>query len=1399
MPTLTFTTSGSWQALASSIDCQCTGEGGGGGISFSSGGHNYGGGGAGGGEYAEESALAVTVSSNYSYTIGSGSSTTHTIFPGDSVTVTAHYGNGGGGSSSGNAGTLGFGPGAGGTGSTNSIHYNGSAGTSGGRAAGYPAGPGGNGAGPGGTGTGGGGGAENTAGTAPGGGGGGGGGGKGRAGGQGGAGQIVIIYTSSIPGTATLSGTGTLTAQGGIAGANNTLPQIAPGLTWLNRFARFRRHVPPPFSPPVPPVTVHATAALTGAGILTAFGSAPSPAVINQWANSYGQGTTFTTITSALQSCVVPLTPAFSAGPGSGVPSPGSWLFTIASWTQDPQIAQVHIGTGDDIHSYWREYPASLPGGNTRTAISYTSNLAGIGTSGQTAGNVYVAPDAEIAAINVLVVEVAGLGPWDTVTGTTTGYTSSGTSVSLSLGAPAHAAFTIAGVGGDNASSGQAFLPSGWQGLVTQAQSNGVNTLADNILTAAYLPNTVSSVSVSGTASTENLSGFLIQVLASGNNPVPAGHNPNWPYIVFEAGFGSGFNTPDSEVTWTDISSRLWSWDETTGIQIQLGQLQSTNLTAHLDNFDGELSPGNTASPYYPNVQPGTPLRMRAALGTMGGILYDRWYIIQRNAAQWGEEIDEVFRRYNPVTATDLWAALSSTPPTFYRSEVYEDNLYAWWPCDDQPGTSGVLPVQLLNAAIGNTNVLNIRLSPSGGVAQTFYATSGASTLTSGVGAGFPPGIGIYTVGADPGYLPGDPQGAPASLGTGNPETSTPGSAAWQASGQAGNSGSYGWYLICNDSNFPPLSGGGVTVECWFNAAFYRTSNSWTTGTTSGSPSNASITGQPYNSPLTIWEIATGSAPTALLQLNASGHLNLITAGTSHSIYTSSDLRSNSWHMVTVTMTTTGWQAWLDGGANAVASGSASMSSAWSYFIANGDFGSAGGNSPGSLVHGGNISLSHLAVYPYQLPYYRVLDHYWAAVTAFGQLPAPTGVQIAWTDGQAPNPGEFNSAPASNFYVPDGSAGGTSGGYNAGSGTAISVLVTAIAPGVTSGPSAWAASATSFKDLVSELLIAENVFPWISWSGVAPLFNVYTSATLGSETESAVVSGDGDAFTGGYGGSASGSGFAQVSGGDGSVPPGTPSAIGDTVGSRIERLMNGGRFSSPNRCIDPASLLVQAPGVNGGGTQAGAQIQAIQQSDSGMLYVDNCNHLTYWQRPHLASQYSVPVWNIGPTTSAGRIPYYKEIQWITDPQHIYNVIGITPLSPTGAALPVITPSNASAVDTSQARYGAQPLSITSYLQSTAEMQLQANWLLSNFGIPQRRAQQVKIDAAAYPLAWELVLRVNIGDIVQLEDWIIGGGGNVYTYRVTELERKITAGFGNNPGQTAEVTLTLSAEPTSYWS
>jgi hypothetical protein len=1413
-------------------------------------------------------------------------------------------------------------------------------------------------------------------------------------GGGGASGQITLIYTSSVSGAATLTGVGTLTATGGIAGANNTLSVAAPGQTWLRRFARFRRHIPPPTQPPV---TVSASAILSGTGTLSSLGTAPQPAVVNQWAGGYGQGTTFTSITSALQSVVVALNPGNSAGPGSGTPTPGNWLFCIASWTQTPAIANVHVGVGDDIHSYWREYSASGSGGNVRTSIAYTPNIARI------VNNVYVAPDMEIAAINVLVIEIANLGPWDTVTGTTTAYNAASTSLSMSLGTPSQAAFIIAALGGDNVSSGQAFpnpydtvipgnsplawwkladtagsgtaadssgnshsgtatgvtfgntnelvpgnttaafsvgnsshvltsynpalsavtvetwvnytgltpgptvimsndnpsadnkgfmfslegaghnLPAfwvgngsnwniaqstipiaasgwthvvgtwdgstvkvylqgvlaatpvsfsgsmpagtqnigigysstfnsnylnglmaecaiygtalsatqvfqhyqagaGWFGLATQDQSNGSNTLADNILSAAVLPSTVFAQTVTGMSSVaEDMSGFMLGVQVSAASPVPAGHNPNWPLVVCEAAFGGGFNTPDSELTWTDLTSRLWNWDETTGIQFQLGELQATNLSMQFDNFDRFLSPANPASPYFPNLQPGTPIRIRAALGTIGGTVVNRWYILQRNIQEWTEQIDEQFRNYNSPTGTDLWSALSASLPTFYRSEVLEDAPYGWWPLDDQPGAAGVLPRQMLNAALGNTNTLNVTLSPNGATPQPVYDTAGNS-LTGGLNTIVPPSIAVYTTGASSGWMFGDPVGSPPSRDTGNSVSSQPGSAAWQQSGHAGTTGSYGWFLTCHDTNFPVLSSG-ITVEGWFNYSFFGSSTGYTPAGQSGF---ASACQQPF-CPLTLIELATASNPVAILQLDISGHLNFITYNgstpTSHPVYTASDLRSNSWFMVTVTMTATSWTVWINGGDTAQVSGSASMTSAWTYLIVNADFGSGGGTSAGSVQHAGNAQVSHIAIYPTALPYYRVMDHYWSAVTAFGQIPAPSGVSAQWV-----GPSQIGGSAS---FTPDGSL--NNGNYTANSAPSVSAVAVASAGGFTSGPSAWSTSAAFFPSG------SQNYYLWTGWNGVASSFGVYTSSSLGSETQAAIAAGSGDSFSSGYGAGASGHGVAHVSGGNGSSPPATASAIGDTVGERIERLLRGGRCASPQRCIDQAPSLVQAPGTNGTGSQAGQAIQAIAESDDGLLFVDNCGHLTYWERPHLASQYANPVWSIGPTTSVpGRIPYYKQIEWITDPQRVFNAITISPLSPTGAALPLITPQNATAANSSQIRYGAQPLQVTSYLQDPAQMQSQANWLLTNFGVPQRRADQILIDAGPYPAAWPLVLGVNVGDVITLEDWVIGGGGTVYTFRVTEIKRRIDYGT-HNQQVTGQVTLTVDREPTSYWS
>ena len=294
---------------------------------------------------------------------------------------------------------------------------------------------------------------------------------------------------------------------------------------------------------------------------------------------------------------------------------------------------------------------------------------------------------------------------------------------------------------------------------------------------------------------------------------------------MFEAGFGSGFNTPDSELTWTDLTSRLWNWDETTGIQYQLGALQATNLTLHLTTSTAYLITTNTASPVLPErACRGPRCGLRAALGTLGGVTSTAGTSSSgtpRSGARrsTSSSAGTPSHRHRPVGGAVL------RPADVLPRRSVRGHPVRVVAVDDQPGNAGVLPTQLLNAALGNTNTLNITLSPNGAASQqAVLHTDGHSTVSAGsAGASVSAGHRHVHGRGRSGWMFGDPLGSPpSSLATGNPESST--RLRRVAADRAGREppGRYGWYLICNDASFPPLSGG-ITVEGWFNYQFFGT------------------------------------------------------------------------------------------------------------------------------------------------------------------------------------------------------------------------------------------------------------------------------------------------------------------------------------------------------------------------------------------------------------------------------------------------------------------------------------------------------------------------------------------------------------------------------------------------
>ncbi|MGW6566437.1 carbohydrate binding domain-containing protein [Streptomyces sp. NPDC054975] len=93
--------------------------------------------------------------------------------------------------------------------------------------------------------------------------------------------------------------------------------------------------------------------------------------------------------------------------------------------------------------------------------------------------------------------------------------------------------------------------------------------------------------------------------------------------LTVQAGFGYAVTADDIE--WTDITARV-ALSDTEGLRITRGaedekaETQTGTLTLELDNADGAVTPGNTSSPYYPNVRRNCPIRVISTV--LGGINY---------------------------------------------------------------------------------------------------------------------------------------------------------------------------------------------------------------------------------------------------------------------------------------------------------------------------------------------------------------------------------------------------------------------------------------------------------------------------------------------------------------------------------------------------------------------------------------------------------------------------------------------------------------------------------------------------------------------------------------------------------------------------------------------------------
>jgi hypothetical protein len=161
---------------------------------------------------------------------------------------------------------------------------------------------------------------------------------------------------------------------------------------------------------------------------------------------------------------------------------------------------------------------------------------------------------------------------------------------------------------------------------------------------------------------------------------------PNVSYKV-EIAWDSTRRTPAVDRTWTDVSAFVELRD---GIKIdygrsdELAQADANRLTLTFDNSDGRFTWDNAASPYYPNVKLGKPIRVTA---TTGGVDYVRFTgLIDEWPVEWPGESEGYAKA--TISASSRIATMGLNSPLGYAlDEAIRITAPAqFWPLTEPSG-----------------------------------------------------------------------------------------------------------------------------------------------------------------------------------------------------------------------------------------------------------------------------------------------------------------------------------------------------------------------------------------------------------------------------------------------------------------------------------------------------------------------------------------------------------------------------------------------------------------------------------------------------------------------------------------------------------------------------------------
>ena len=1050
-----------------------------------------------------------------------------------------------------------------------------------------------------------------------------------------------------------------------------------------------------------------------------------------------------------------------------------SWLFVSVSWIPGDDTGIAYVA--DSVHNFYQPGPLA--------ASSQACTQVFVVPNARAAAAVYVSTSAFVRWLNVQITEVTGLQPGYVIDASNVFTAGSATSLPESL-TTANADFILA-VGALTGAPPQTITQAGtgatWTALTGSFNGNGTTGITQSLAWAETSGAASPAMTFSGASGA--WSGAMIAVRSAGGLPVNS--NRGWPVISARAAFGYIPQEPTAPPAWTDITSRFLGVQGQRGRSFELDEISAADMTAIFDNFDGALSPQNTASPYYPNVTLITPVEI---LATWQG----RVYPLLRGLITASPQTFDFQRGMVKAAVSDDFSKLPQILlPTCFIQEMLYDEPLDLWPLNDQQGapyasnwsgrsTANLTPTVAKSGAGptagGTTPPATLTVTIFGMkfpiAASLLSASSGTTASTASATAAPSTGTGVSTPATGFGNAQSGtwPSGLASTTDTvwGNTTAPVPTSA-----------GMYQGTVLIDNNDTLPLTAAGATYAVW--TQFFNTAQNTQTGAMVMTLTDQNGTG--------------GGKEYLAVYYNGTTVTVSQTSGSHTFTPSGSSLFDTKWHLWAITVSTGSVVTlYLDG--VSLGSYTATMPTGTPAMLQWGGDSTVSATSSAGLFTG---CMANAAVYDRVIDPERIQSWFLSGSTGFIDEDAGARIQhvLAWARWSGPQAIDTGLSRQQVFNY-------LTGGYGS------SGLTGAIGNFQTAGGSAAVDTGAQADMTVQDIANTENGLLLMTAGGEL----IFRNRNRLSSFPGGLALGDMDyalnqtvAFSGGLGEwttaanctVARSNAWSYMDSGAGLMTvTGTPSAASVT-GAQWPIQGTQAGFSawvmSPQGCF--AQLSVNWYG------QTYADVYQASYTDSyglagGYGLISTTNGVLTWCPPMTPVFLMFPataapggatnaqgVITIGSSPATGtqlyfdrtrlspagfQVPYKNndpgDLQITEDIQYLYNDIAVT-RNVDQAAYRVINAA-------SRSRYYPRIYTRTIFSSQDDPNALLncATTLLNAFQNTQLRVERVIIDAAENPEAWPFVLGTDIGDLVQFTHTPVGGAAVTGSFLILSIEPEI---------------------------